>query len=203
MYSKDSNIKPETIVKIAKKVGLNGIAITDHDSIKGGVMASKKNKDKNFEVVIGSEIRTKQAEVLGYYLQEDIKSDDIFEVLDKIKEQGGVSIISHPFALLRTRLKCPVKYIENKVNGLECFNGKATFSFENRKAHDAAREYNLAMTGGSDAHSGFEIGRAFTVFNGRLSSAIIARKTKAEGSTRYSELGKFISLGHRISKLFQ
>ena len=203
IYSRDSSLKPEIILKIAKKRGLNGIAVTDHDSIKGGVMTSKLNKDKDLEVIVGSEIKTKHCEVLGYYLQEKIKSKDLLEVLDKIKEQGGISVIAHPFTIIpRLNLRYPLSEIKGKVDGLEALNGRAVFPFENKKAFDAAKKYKLAMTGSSDSHSRIEVGRAFTLFNGELRTAIAKRKTRAEGLIRYSKIGRIWTLHYKLYRLF-
>ena len=62
-HSPCSNLKAEILLRIAKKKGLDGIAVTDHDTIKGGLDVFKLNKDRDFEVIVGSEIKTKKAEV--------------------------------------------------------------------------------------------------------------------------------------------
>ena len=72
-YSKCSNLKPEILLKIAKKRGLNGLAVTDHHKIKGALKVSKLNRDKNFEVIIGEEVTTDFGEVLAYYINKEIK----------------------------------------------------------------------------------------------------------------------------------
>ena len=56
-YSADGNINPKTLVKVADKAGLTGVAVTDHNTIKGGLEA-KKYGNKNIEVIVGSEILT-------------------------------------------------------------------------------------------------------------------------------------------------
>ena len=67
-HSACSILKPKTILKIAKKVGLDGIAVADHNTIKGGQEVSKANKDKNFEVIPGIEVSTDRGHVLGLYV---------------------------------------------------------------------------------------------------------------------------------------
>ena len=52
-YSRCSNLKPQTILKLAKKRRLDGIAITDHHEIKGALEIKKLNNGKDFEVIIG------------------------------------------------------------------------------------------------------------------------------------------------------
>ena len=38
-YSSDGVLDPENIVRIARKRGLAGIAVTDHNTIRGGIEA--------------------------------------------------------------------------------------------------------------------------------------------------------------------
>lgn len=191
-YSKCSNLKPDVILKAAKKTGLNGIAITDHNTIKGALAVSKLNKDKNFEVIIGNEIKTNYGDILAYYLQKDIKSRDLFEVLDEIKKQGAISSVAHPFRFPYLGFKYPIDKLKGKVDAVECFNSR-NLLWSNKLALNAAERLNIAKTGGSDAHFKFGIGRAYTIFEGSLRNAIRKNKTKAEGSALYGPLGGFLS----------
>lgn len=71
-YSSDGILDPEKIVKIAIERGLNGIAITDHNTIKRGIKA-KKYETEDFKVVVGSEIMTERGEITGLFLSEEIE----------------------------------------------------------------------------------------------------------------------------------
>ena len=177
-----SILRPKTILKIAKRVGLNGIAVTDHNTVKGGVEVSKLNKDKNFEVIPGIEISTNRGHVLGLYVKQQIKSRDFFDVCDEIKKQGGIVILAHPFRIM-PHLRSKVKKIDISkcLDAIECFNARTSY-FSNKKAMKTAEKFNLAKTGGSDSHFSFEIGRSFTLFDGDLRNAIKKRKTEAAGS---------------------
>ena len=76
-YSADGYIEPKIMVKIAAKVGLSGIAVTDHNTIKGGLTAKKYENDK-IQVIVGSEILTDKGEIIGIFLTEEIKSTAIY-----------------------------------------------------------------------------------------------------------------------------
>ena len=89
-------MEPAKALETAKKRGLDGIAVTDHDNIKGALEVKKLNKDKNFEVIIGEEVSTPQGEVIALYIKKKIKPGPIDKVIKEIKKQGGVSIIAHP-----------------------------------------------------------------------------------------------------------
>ena len=62
-YSSDGFSEPKMMVKTASKLGLSGIAVTDHNTIKGGLEA-KKYETKEFQVFVGSEIKTDHGEVI-------------------------------------------------------------------------------------------------------------------------------------------
>src|SRR3989338_4920917 len=126
-FSKCSNLKPELLLKVAKKRGLNGIAVTDHHTIKGALKVTEINKDKGFEVITGNEITTDAGDILTYYIKEEIETRNFFSVIDEVKAQDGLIAIPHPF---RTSLnpshhfKFPIEKIKNKVDAIECFNAR-------------------------------------------------------------------------------
>ena len=74
---------------------------------------------------------------------------------------------------------------------IEGFNARSLFKFENLKAQITAKEKNLSMTAGSDAHFKFEIGRAYTEFEGNLRKAIKDKKTKIFGNNRVAFFAGF------------
>lgn len=195
-YSSCANLEPSTILKIAKKLKLNGIAVTDHNSLKGALAVSKLNKDRNFEVIRGEEIATPQAHVLGLYLNKEIKPGNLVKVLEEIKKQGGISIIAHPFGLglLRNKLSFDLAKIKNRIDAIETFNARMFFSWENHRAKAFAEKHKIARTGGSDAHFPFEIGNGITIFDDNLRKAIKAKKTKTEGTILFSYPGRLFSV---------
>ena len=87
-YSFDSISEPKKIIKVAKNMGLNGVAITDHNTTKGGLEAKKINRDHDFLVIVGSEISTEIGDITGLFLSEEIKSRNSMEVIEEIKKQG-------------------------------------------------------------------------------------------------------------------
>jgi len=151
-YSYDSILSPRTILKVAKKQGLNAIAITDHDTIKGGVETQKINTDKDFLVIVGSEVNTEIGDLIGLNLNEEIKSKNSIEVIEEIKAQGGYVILPHPYR----GHKLNEHIIENS-DAIEVFNGRSTRE-QNMKALELAKKYFKPFIAGSDAHFASEIG---------------------------------------------
>ena len=66
-YSNDGGLEPEKIVEIAAKRGLRGIAITDHNTIKGGLMATQYETE-DLKVIVATEIMTQKSEITGLFL---------------------------------------------------------------------------------------------------------------------------------------
>ena len=195
-YSKCSSLKPENLLKTAKKRGLNGIAVTDHGTIKGALEAKRLNKDKDFEVIIGEEISTVQGDVLAYYLNEQIDAVDFFDAVKKIRKQNGLVIIPHPFrtSIRRShKFRIPLHKIKKYIDAVEAFNGRMLFSSENKKADETANKYGIAKTAGSDAHFKPEIATGYTLFDGDLRKALKEKSTRAYGKLKFGAFGGLLS----------
>jgi predicted metal-dependent phosphoesterase TrpH len=168
-FSEDGRLRPEEIVDIARKRGLQVIAVTDHNTITGG-LAAKACAPKGLEVIVGAEILTDQGEVIGLWLSKEIQSRALKEVVREIHEQGGKVYIPHPFDRLRkSALRDAIYHILPEIDFIETFNGRCLFPADNVKAKAFACRYRIPELKGSDAHFAFEIGnvfpgpRAFTV----------------------------------------
>tara|TARA_Y100000310_G_scaffold341787_1_gene442114 strand:+ start:14495 stop:15139 length:645 start_codon:yes stop_codon:yes gene_type:complete len=197
-YSPCGNIKPETLLKLVKKKGMNGIAVTDHNMIKGALKVKKLNKDKEFEVIIGEEIDTNYGDVLTYYLHKEIKTKDFFSVVDEVKKQDGLVAIPHPFRVSvnpNLKFRYPIEKIKNKIDALECFNARMLFSQDNRRAQKLSKKLKIPGIGGSDAHFIFDIGRAYTIFDNHLTlrEALKKNKTSYDGTIFYGWLSGSLS----------
>jgi len=162
---------------------LNGIAITDHDTIKGGLEARNINNDPNFVVIVGCEILTDVGDIIGLFLSKEIKSRNYEGVIKEIKDQNGIIVLPHPYR----GHKLNSKIIEN-VDAIEVFNSRNNEN-ENIKALKLAKKYNKPILTGSDAHFVIEIGNATTVIKGsditEINNNILNASVK---STEYSPL---------------
>lgn len=158
-YSFDSILSSKGILKRAKRVGLSGIAITDHDTIKGGVQTYEINKDPSFIVIIGCEVNTEVGDVVGMFLNDEIRSRQSMEVIDEIHNQEGIVVLPHPFKSHNLN-----EELIKSVDLIEGINGRTSFE-RNSMAQDLARNYNVPMIAGSDAHFGLEIGNVETIIN--------------------------------------
>ena len=150
----------EAVIRQARKRGLDALAITDHNRIEGAFELARRAP---FPVIIGEEIRTSQGEIIGYFLKEFIpRGLTPEETIRRIREQGGLINIPHPFDSLRgSVIKRDALYrIGPTVDMIEVFNGRVIRKRENEMAVAYAKQIGKPAVAGSDAHIPYEIGRA-------------------------------------------
>lgn len=179
---------PERMVQRAKEIGLDGIAITDHNSIKGWKRAVEEGKRIGCKVVTGKEIKIREGgrtigEILALFLNGDVdgnKLEDVGGIVDKIRQQDGIAAIAHPFDswlkysksmtgwtsyLLSSSRKSPLlNFIEKekiKLDAIEITNGR-NVSGANEASKNYARKKKIAGIAGSDSHWAWEVGNCYT-----------------------------------------
>ena len=182
-YSYDASSSIESIISQAKKMGLDGIAITDHENTNGWKEAIELGKKNNFLIVLGEEMKTIKGDVLGLFLKERIdgyKKDPRW-VMEEIKKQGGLVIIPHPFHGSEGFRDDITKYLD-LVDAIEVFNARKPGTSPDKKAREFAEKHNLGMTAGSDSHYYKGIGYTYVEFQGNteeeLKRAILNKQTK-------------------------
>jgi predicted metal-dependent phosphoesterase TrpH len=171
-FSGDGVSSPEQLIEAARHKGLNGFAITDHntcDAVKymldKGLMRADGLPVDDFLVLPGVEVTTAEGHLLciGATLP-NLKGRPALEVCHRIHEAGGLAIPPHPYDLFRAGIR------ENVLNTLpidavEVFNAATTLKRYNQMAFDYARRRNLPMTAASDAHHYAAVGTACTILD--------------------------------------
>lgn len=161
-------ISPEAHVDDARRRGLDVIAITDHNEIKGAFVAEKyARKFDDIEVIVGDEIMTSDGEVIGLDLTEYIEPGlSVEETVDRIREQGGLVIAPHPFSFHVYGLK--ERMFDVKVDGFETINGGHPDAYSNWFADKVMKAFpgRWAALSSSDAHSLYTAGFNWTEFEG-------------------------------------
>ncbi len=186
-YSPDSRVSPTELVAVAKRIGLQGIAITDHNAVSG-IREARETAGEGFLVLPGTEVSTRDGHILAYGIGEAIPRDlSVGETVERITALGGVAVAAHPYrfwsglgedALGRARFPA-----------FETCNGR-TLKRGNERAKAKARAVRVGETGGSDSHYLDEVARAVTSVNsgptdlGDVIQALAQGKTKAQGFDR-------------------
>lgn len=168
--SLDSLIKFDKLIETCDRHNIDCVAITDHNRIDCAIKLYEMAPSR---IIIGEEIKTNVGEIIGLFLNDYVPPNlSPQETINRIKEQGGLVYIPHPFDGLRgSVLKRQVlKEIIDKADIIEVFNSRNAFSYSNKRAYELAKEKGLAIGVGSDAHSSFEVGKAYVLIE-QFSSA--------------------------------
>ncbi|MGC8581756.1 MAG: CehA/McbA family metallohydrolase [Thermoplasmata archaeon] len=160
IYSVDSAITPEEIISYCKIKNLDGVAITDHNTLEGFNTVGKIIKKAGLIVIPGEEISTSQGHLIALFINEKIERGmDYIESIKRIHMQHGIAIAPHPY---RSPHKVYKKELLENIDGIETINGRSS-NRENRKAKKLAMNMNLPGLGGSDCHNAPALGNAYTV----------------------------------------
>src|SRR5262249_29889549 len=73
-FSHDCATSPATVIELARRRGLDGIAVTDHETEEGGLATVEANRHQDFLVIPGAEIKTDLGDLIGLFLTHAIKS---------------------------------------------------------------------------------------------------------------------------------
>ena len=211
IYSYDGTATVPAVLRRAKEIGLNVIAITDHDEIAGALEAVKLASHYGVEVIPGSEITSAEGDLLALFIHEKINPGlSLIETLLRVKDQGGVAIAAHPMAggmgmksLMPASILKALKHpVAGKVLiGIESYNGTAIDRISNHYARIFANTLNIAHTGNSDAHVIDTIGFGTTEFPGTtatdLLKALHEKTTRVHKMNEWSALRVMSSWGYR------
>lgn len=176
IYSGDATTTVRAILKQAADVGLNVIAITDHDEVRGSLEAQDLAPKYGIEVVPGAEVSTKEGHLVALFIKTLPPAGmSLIDTLLYIGKQGGVAIAPHPFnhlpnslsmeavlgALTNPRAKGALKGIETHNMGTQNFD---------KIAQKLSIYLPLAKIASSDAHIYWAIGAGRTEFPGETAA---------------------------------
>lgn len=184
IYSKDCLTPTAALLARARAVGLDKIAITEHNRLDGALAA--KRLDPNL-VIVGEEIMTTHGEIIGYFLTEEVpRGLSPQETIRRLRDQGAAITIPHPLdSLRRSAMRLPnVLAVIDEVDGLEVLNARCVRPQDNAAAAQLARQHGKLITAGSDAHTLYEVGRCYTAlppFTDDAASFLTALKAAQPG----------------------
>lgn len=182
-FSPDCLSSPAALLRAARKRGLDAIAVTDHDTIQGGLAVSALNRDPTFNVIIGCEVTTEAGDIIGLFLRREIRSHKALDVIAAIHEQGGLALLPHPF-----HPRPPRHDVASAVDLIEVFNARVAPA-ANEQAYDLAARLGKISVCGSDAHFLSDVGRCRVLAEGSdARTALLSGIKRLE--TNYTRLYK-------------
>ena len=151
-----------SVLQRCQDSGLGLVAITDHNNIRGALEARERG---GIPVIVGEEINSSKGDVIGLFLEEDIPPQlTPLETVKRVKDQGGLVGIPHPFDCIRPTAMGLQSLTEVLpwVDFLEGYNAHTMLARDNRKGMEFAAQHSVPTVSCSDSHSALELGRTYT-----------------------------------------
>lgn len=151
---------PEAILDQARARGVERIAITDHNRLGVALAMAARHPDA---VIPGEEVKTAEGiDVIGLYLAEEIpRGTPMVETVARIREQGGVVYLPHPYAAGKGGGGRHAEALAPQVDVIEVWNGRLQSAGAQRAARELAERTGRLMGVGTDAHSVAEVGASW------------------------------------------
>ncbi len=200
-----SSAKLKDIVATAKKRGLDGVAVADHNKLYRG-----PSSIDGIDIIPATEVSAKGEEhILAYYVKEDIERGQSFKkTIESIKENGGYAVWAHP-------LRDEEEFNKEGLDSISLFDGLESGNAMNTKKEQQliskkAREESLLELAGSDAHMTGQVGTAVVRVSKRLSKdnfieeirkgEIIVREEIVPYREKNQKMKNFMRLNKRMFK---
>jgi predicted metal-dependent phosphoesterase TrpH len=206
VFSFDGAVDPLRLLELAQLAGLTHLAITDHDTIEGALVAQRA-ANSPVTVIVGQEMNTTEGDMIGLYLQHPIPSDlSPEETAARVHGQGGLVGLPHPFDVRRlsigrgTGRPADLGRLAGLADYVEVYNARVRDNTANARAADFAREHGLPGVAASDSHTEPEVGATATILDGPIDGAEDLRLALGRGSSLYVRSPDEIS-GSRVAQL--
>lgn len=168
------------VLESARRQGLDLVAISDHDEVRGALLARDLAPHYGIGVVPGVEITTSEGHLLAYWIERPVPAGrPLIETLLRVGEQGGRCVAAHPTAQWVPSLgaKTIARALQHPdaariLIGIEVYNLGLPRLVNNRGAQALACDTGLAQLASSDSHMLWTIGLCATEFPGVSSQAL-------------------------------
>lgn len=149
-----------TILRAADRRNLDGLSITDHDTLLGSQKAMKIIREDRLDLILipGAEVTTSEGHLLVLGI-EDLPKRGLSpeETADLAHEQGGITVVPHPYH--------PFRHAIGRIpdcDAVEVYNSKHLFGIANARALIGAKRRHLPAVAGSDSHFAATVGLGVT-----------------------------------------
>ncbi len=193
--SPDGLMRPADLIRAARARGLDRIVVTDHNTLAGARAAHARASDL---VIVGEEVLTTEGELLGWFVQEEVPAGlEPWEALQRLKAQGAVVALAHPFDTWRQGFRAEtLTQLAPHLDAVEGFNARTRKPGANAAAWEWAQAHGLPVVSGSDAHLAAEVGRAATRLPPFHDAASLRAALRAAQPTRRAAAW-WVNLGSR------
>lgn len=160
--SHDGHEPVELLLEHASEIGLDGIVVTDHDTIDASLRAAELAPEYGLVGIPGVEVSTAEGHLLAIGVDRSPEAGrPLAETVDAVGEAGGAAVVPHPFQ--RSRHGVRKRNLEGvEPDAIEVYNSMLFTGYRNRRANTFATRRDIAGVAGSDAHYLPNVGRAYT-----------------------------------------
>ena len=178
------------LLEQAEAVGLDALAVTDHDEIDASLEAAGTAEEYGLVGIPGMEVSSAAGHVLALGVEELVPAGLSYDAtLDRIAALGGIAVVPHPFQSSRHGVAAHITRGQlAAADAIEVYNSRLFTGRANRQAERFAADRDLPMTAGSDAHIAEMVGQAVTEVDAYHRSAEGILDAVREGRT--SVVGK-------------
>ncbi|WP_207589139.1 PHP domain-containing protein [Halomontanus rarus] len=183
--SYDGRDPVDLLLEQAAAVGLDAVAVTDHDEIDASLEAVERAPEYGLVAIPGIEISSKAGHILGLGVEAAVPPGLPYEeTLERIHEQGGIAVVPHPYQESRHGVMARITSTQlAQADAIEVYNSRLLTGRANRQAERFARAHGLPMTAGSDAHISEMVGQAVTRVGATERSSDAILEAIADGKT--------------------
>jgi predicted metal-dependent phosphoesterase TrpH len=159
-FSPDAITSPKRFVEVCQRKGITCVAVTDHDTMRGALAVQEIAP---FRVIVGEEICSREGEIIGLFMSQEVPPGlSAQETVDRIRAQSGLVSVPHPLDRFRGGIGAEgLAALAPLVDIVEVMNARTTVAKDNDKAARVAEEHGLVGVAVTDAHSAWEMGRAY------------------------------------------
>jgi len=179
-YSPDSSLSLQAIAARVAALGLQGFALTDHNTVAGHAeLVACRAQYPQLVLLPGIEVSTSDGHLLAYGISEvPPVGRPVDETIEWVRGHGGVAALSHPFRRSHGVGRALAEIA--RVHAIETVNGHNSPS-ANRKAAAVAVQRKLPTTGGGDVHELADLGVAYTEFGDDAANPEAVSRALTEG----------------------
>ncbi len=185
-HSHDGRDPVELLVAQAAAIGLDALAVTDHDSVAACERLQVAAAEHGILAIPGTEVSSAAGHVIALGVTERLQAGQSFAATaEAIHDAGGIVVVPHPFQASRSGVLAAIEPepVIAHADAIEVYNSRLLTGRSNRRARRFAEEHDLPQTAGSDAHITEMIGQAVTRIDAPDDSLSAVLEAIAAGDT--------------------
>jgi len=180
LHTRGCALTPREVVRRAREVGLDGVVVTDLNTLDGLEEIRAAGREEGLLALCGVEVATDRGHYLCFFpdparvpapaqMFGSAMPWPVRSVLAQVRELGGAVVAAHPYDKNVDHPGGDVVFTLDGLAAIEGLNARRRGP-ANDLAIEAADHMNLPCTGASGAHELADIGKAATLFRDPVKS---------------------------------